>query len=292
MELAERARWALGAALGRGDIDWQNWSHGASLLAGALALQNVQGMDAVALTRGMEVEAERLQRLPRRPPLQEVTGEQQLGLVDLANVTSASLHFGAVATTFVGLVAGVERLSGEPLEERERIHLVRVVRSNLAAREVDRYLGAPREAAPDLPAEPGDRLAALEERAVGQLAFIQPDQTYRSARVAFIGELIHAVMHAHAIRHLWSVDPAMTTRPLLRLAEQVSAHQRLCDLRATQQYDELSEPDNLDFLTVLGQGFDDPDKLHFLCAARVLWEAHGHPEHWEPILKRTLAALE
>jgi hypothetical protein len=99
-------------------------------------------------------------------------------------------------------------------------------------------------------------------------------------------------MHAHAVRQLLSIAPELAKRPLIRLGEQVTAQQQLIDVRAGQEFDELSEPSSLGFLDVLGQGFDDPEKLHFACAARVLWEAHDRPEHWETPLKRTLAALE
>jgi hypothetical protein len=240
----------------------------------------------------MELSTDRHARVPRQADLPEVQGEQHIDMKTLLQVTASSVHFGGAATTLVGLVLQAAELAGRGLEPMERIRLTRMVRSNLATREVDRYLGAPRVSPEDLPENDGEKLLELERRSVGQLEFIRPDQVYKGSRLAFVGELIHGVTHAHAVRILMGQSGDLHFMPLIRLGEQIQAQTKLCEINVGQQFEELNEPESLSFLDVLGSGFDDPEKLHFACAARVLWESHQRPEEWEPLIKRTLAALE
>ena len=125
-----------------------------------------------------------------------------------------------------------------------------------------------------------------------QLEHIAPDQVFKGVRVAFVGELIHGVIHAYAVRQVLRLVPQAARMPQTRLSEQVSAQQHLIDLNPPLQFDDLNTPSSLDYLGVLGQGFDDPEKLQFACCARELFDAHERPESWEAHIARTLAALE
>jgi len=292
MDVAARASWALQIACSRDDLGFTDWHHAGSTLAGACALPSATGLDGRALEQAMELSAERHRRMAKRPPLPEVQGEADAELADLLTFTTTALRHGGLATSYVGLAMRAAELAGRPLQTLERTRLTRVVRSVLAAREVDRYLGAAREAPPDLPADPAAAAELLLDRAVAQLEAIQPDQIYRGARTAFVGELIHGVVHGYAVMQVLRLAPQIARPAVTRWAEQLEAQQALCDARAPQQFDELEPPPSLGYLDVLGAGFDDPEKLQFACCANELWRARGKPADWEPLIGRALAALE
>lgn len=293
MDVGERADWALQAAFSRDDVGHTDWHHAASVLAAAGALPAAQGLEARALTQAMELAASRFGRIPKRPMLEAVEGEADADLTELLGFTTAQLRHGGLATTYVALAMRAATLAGRPLNTLERTRLTRVVRSVLVVKELDRYLGGARTADPTLPRDPAEALARLEVEAVNQLAHIQPDQVHRGARTAFVGELIHGVIHACAVHTILELEPAAAPQAVQRLAEQLHAQQTLVATRAPQQFDDsLSPPASLDYLEVLGQGFDDPEKLQLATAARALYDRHGQPEAWLPIIARTLAALE
>jgi hypothetical protein len=185
-------------------------------------------------------------------------------------------------------------LAGRELNTVERTRLTRVVRSVLVVKELDRYLGALREPDPSLPDDPAQALEQLEIEAMAQLEGIQPDQIHQGARTSFVGELIHGVVHAQAVRTVLELQPDVVRPVVQRLAEQIHAQRTLVATRAHQQFDDdaLSLPASLDYLDVLGQGFDDPEKLQFACAAKAIFARHDRPPEWEPLIARTLAALE
>ena len=294
MDVAERAGWALQAAFSREDVGHTDWHHAASVLAAAGALPLAVGLEARALTQAMELAVSRFARIPRRPALAPVAGESEADLGELLHFTTAQLRHGGQATTFVALALRAADLAGRPLHALERTRLTRVVRSVLVVQELDRYLGAPREPDLSLPEDPAQALELLEVEAVLQLEGIQPDQIHHGARTAFVGELIHGVIHANAVRTVLELQPEVVRPAVLRLAEQIQAQRTLVRTRAPQQFDDdaLSLPASLDFLEVLGQGFDDPEKLQFACAARAIHARHDRPPEWEPLIARTLAALE
>lgn len=292
MDPSSRAQWALSVVFSRDDLGFTDWNQAAAVLAGACALPGAKGLESRALEQAMELAAERWQRAPKRPALAPVPGEESADFADLLGYTTVALRHGGLATTYVGLTLRACELAGRELTAQERTRLTRVVRSVLVVKEVDRYLGAVREAPADLPEDPAEALDQLELEAIGQLEGIQPDQVYKGSRIAFVGELIHGVIHAYAVRQVLRLAPDVAPVAVKRLAEQVVAQRKLIETRGAQQFDELEGPSSLDYLEVLGQGFDDPEKLQFACCARELWEAHGRPEEWEPLIGRTLAALE
>lgn len=292
MDVAERASWALQVACSRDDAGFTDWQHAAAILAAACALPSAKGLDSRALEQAMELSAERFRRLPKRPALPPVEGEEEAELADLLTFTTTALRHGGLGTSYVGLAMRAAELSGRPLDTLERTRMTRVVRSVLATREVDCYLGAAREAPPDLPADPAEAAEILLGRAFEQLADIQPDQIYRGARTAFVSELIHGVIHGYAVLQIVRLAPESARPAVTRWAEQLEAQRALTENRATQQFDELEPPPSLGYLDVLGSGFDDPEKLQFACCALELWNSRGRREEWEPLIGRTLAALE
>lgn len=292
MDVAARAQWALSVAFSRDDLGFTDWNQAAAVLAAACALPGAQGLESRALEQAMELVGARFQRAPPRPPLPAVPGEESAEFADLLGYTTVALRHGGLATCFVALTMRAAELAGRELTQLERTRLTRVVRSVLVVKEVDRYLGAVREPPEGLPADPGEAQLDLEREAFGQLEGIQPDQVFKGAKMAFVGELIHGVIHAYAVRQVLRLAPGVGRVAVTRLAEQLVAQRKLVETRAPQQFEELNPPSSLDYLEVLGQGFDDPEKLQFACCARELWDAHERPEEWEPLIGRTLAALE
>jgi len=292
MDAASRAQWALNIALSRDDLGHTDWNQAAAILAAACALPGAKGLEARALEQAMELAAERFSRAPKRAALPSVSGEEDASFEDLIGFTAASLRHGGLATSYVAFTLRACEIADHQLTQQERTRLTRVVRSVLVVREVDRYLGGKREAQPGLPRDLWESQQLLEAQAVEQLEHIAPDQVFKGVRVAFVGELIHGVIHAYAVRQVLRLVPQAARMPQTRLAEQVSAQQHLIDLNPPLQFDDLNTPSSLDYLEVLGQGFDDPEKLQFACCARELFDAHDRPEAWEAHIARTLAALE
>jgi hypothetical protein len=289
---SERGSWALEVAFSRDDVSWYDWLHAQSLLAGTIALDSVSGLEQRALEQALELTAERYRRLPSRASLPPVIGEETMTVESAIQAACSMLRHGGQATSMGAAALRCASLAGRDLTDVERLRMIRVIRSNIAEREVDRYLGGRREIPADFPYEPLEGLDQLEARTVGQLAEIQPDQVFRGMRVAFAGDLINALPHGQAVRFLLGRSPQVGRMALNRFAEQVSAQQNLVDLKATQQFDDLAGPPSLSFLDVLGTGFDDPRKMVFACAARELWERRGKPDGWSEILQRALATLD
>lgn len=289
---AERAGWALSQAFSRDDVGHFDWLHAAALLAGAGTLPQLEGAEARALELAMRLSADRLARLPKRAPLAVVRGEEEAEAEEILQFTSTQLKHGGMATVFVALAMRAAEVAGRPLARPELVRLIRVVRSNLAERELDRYLGAERVAPGGLSEDPGEALGQLTGLAISQLADPRPDQVHRGARVSLIGELVHGPIHAAAVLQLMRLAPNSFRPALLRLGEQLGAQHYLSTLEVAQQFEDLPEPDALTFKQIVGSGFDDPRRLLLACAGFELDLAFHHPEGWSTRIARACLALE